>query len=306
MVGMCRSELQAPEDAARPERWRGRLQIRRLGLGLLVSALLAGALVEDTGAQGRPIRRHLRRPNRAKMSAHGPTTAAITKDGKQAFVGFHLSDRVLRVRLPDLVVDAVADLSEYFPLSCYHIALDASEQKLFVQAGGRRKILVLDTNTLKVVHTIDDIDCNGMFRSRSGEIVTWAGSTLRFIDTATYTVRASDSPFGLLSVAESPSDPTVLYVGTIGADESWIVERFDTASGSWELVASTPAQMSGAWFTQMVVLPDESKVFLGIVRGICPGTTENHYCGWVLEADVAARAGKLIPIDGWSRGNRGL
>jgi DNA-binding beta-propeller fold protein YncE len=83
-----------------------------------------------------------------KPQGMGPTIIANTEDGKNAYVGFHLSDTIAKVRLADLTVEAVADLSQYFPLQCYRMALDASEKKLFVHSASWRKLIVLDTQTL--------------------------------------------------------------------------------------------------------------------------------------------------------------
>ena len=41
----------------------------------------------------------------------GPTIIASTVDGKYAYVGFHISDTIAKVRLAELVVAEVADLS---------------------------------------------------------------------------------------------------------------------------------------------------------------------------------------------------
>jgi hypothetical protein len=81
-----------------------------------------------------------------------PSAIEVTKDGQYAYLGFDLSEAILKVRLTDLTVVATADLSAYFPAECDHIALDASEKKLFVYTPIWRKLLVLDTATMSLIH----------------------------------------------------------------------------------------------------------------------------------------------------------
>ena len=117
-----------------------------------------------------------------------PSTMAITQDGKYGYVGFDLSEVVFKVRLADLTVEAVADLSRYFPIESEDIALDSSEEKLFVYSPTWRKLLVLDTKTMSVIHTIDSINVFSMIRSKYGPfIMTWGGgSVVTFVNTETY------------------------------------------------------------------------------------------------------------------------
>ena len=96
----------------------------------------------------------------------------------------------LKVRLDDLSIVAAADLSAYFPLESEHIALDQSEQKVFVSAPAWRKILVLDAVTMEVIHVIDNIDLGDMIPSiYKPLILTWnGGNTIKYINTETYEV----------------------------------------------------------------------------------------------------------------------
>src|SRR3989304_1976310 len=119
---------------------------------------------------------------RPKPQGMGPTIIANTKDGKYAYIGFHLSETIFKVRLADLTVEAAADLPQYFPIQCYRIALEASEKKLFVHSASWRKLIVLDTQTLNVIHTIDGIDSSGMIRSQDGRLIIWYGNTVKLVN----------------------------------------------------------------------------------------------------------------------------
>jgi hypothetical protein len=124
----------------------------------------------------------------AESQGLSPFDIELTKDGQYAYLGFDLSEVIFKVRLTDLAIVASADLSSYFPMESENIALDASEKKLFVYARTWRKLLVLDTDTMSLVHTIDDIGIIGMVRSQFGaRLMTWGGGgTVKFVDTDTY------------------------------------------------------------------------------------------------------------------------
>ena len=65
-----------------------------------------------------------------------PFAISVTQDGKYAYIVFDLSEFVFKVLLEDLTVEAVADLTEYFPIESEDIALDVSEEKLFIYLRG--------------------------------------------------------------------------------------------------------------------------------------------------------------------------
>jgi len=178
-----------------------------------------------------------------QLQGMGPTAIANTEDGKYAYVGFHLSETVAKVRLADLTVEAVADLSQYFPIQCYRIALDASEQKLFVHSASWRKLIVLDTETLSVIHTIDDIDSYGMIRSQDGQLMIWdGGNTVKFVNTETYSVTEfTDFSVGFLQIQESPSNPGKWYVATqLGPGEPWTIGLYDPVAKTWIHTVTIP------------------------------------------------------------------
>jgi DNA-binding beta-propeller fold protein YncE len=119
-----------------------------------------------------------------------PIAIAITQNGEYAYIGFDLSEVVFKVRLSDLAIVAEADLSEYFPIESENIVLDESEAKLFVYSPTWQKLIVLDTQTMSVTHTIEDIGLIGMFQSKYGPyLITWSGGTsVKFVNTETYKV----------------------------------------------------------------------------------------------------------------------
>jgi len=111
-----------------------------------------------------------------------PFALAITRNGEYAYVGFDLSETVQKVRLSDLTVVAAADLSGYFPIQSEAAVLDQSESKLFVYSPTWQKLIVLDTSTMKVIHTISNISIgNGIgniIQSQYGpELITSDGGS---------------------------------------------------------------------------------------------------------------------------------
>ena len=225
----------------------------------------------------------------------GPTIIANTKDGKYAYVGFHLSDTIAKVRLSDLTVEAMADLSQYFPLQCYRIALDLSEKKLFVHSASWRKLIVLDTQTLNVIHTIDGIDAPyGMFRSQDGRLIIWDGTnTVKFVNTETYAVTEfTDPDLGFLQIQESPSDPSKWYVATGG----WTIGIYDPVAKAWIHTVTIPMEGETPGIWDFKVLPNESKLYAAVVGGAYP--QGYHYYGWVYSVDLLGWQVKTIPIDG--------
>jgi len=229
----------------------------------------------------------------------GPTIIATTQDGKYAYVGFHLSETIAKIRLADLTVEAMADLSHYFPLQCYRIALDASEKKLFVQSAAWRKVIVLDTQSLGVVHIIDDMDASGMLRSQDGRLITWdGGNTVKFVDTETYAVTEfTDLNVGFLLIEESPSDPGHWYVLTqSGPGAPWMLGLYDYGSKTWIHTVTIPLEGETPGIWDFTVLPNESKLYAAAVGGWYP--QEYHAYGWVYSVDLLDWQFKTIPIDG--------
>jgi DNA-binding beta-propeller fold protein YncE len=232
-----------------------------------------------------------------RLQGMGPTTIAATGDGKYAYVGFHLSDVIFKIRLVDLTVEAVADLSEYFPIQCYHIALNASEEKLFVHSASWRKLLVLDTQTMSVIHTTVGIDAIGMIRSQYGPfLITWSGgNTVKFVNTETYEVtELTDERIGFLQIQESKSDQGRWYVvtqHTFGI-EGWIIGIYNYKTKAWNTAVSLPVQ---AAINDFRVLPNELKAYAAGVGGWYP---ENHSYGWLYSIDLVGGEVKVVPIDG--------
>jgi YVTN family beta-propeller protein len=193
----------------------------------------------------------------------------------------------------------VADLSQYFPIQCYRIALDASEKKLFVHSASWRKLFVLDTQTLSVIHTIDGIGSSGMFRLQDGRLIIWdGGNTVKFVNTETYAVTDfTDLSIGFLQIQESPSDPGKWYVATqLGPGAPWTIGLYDHIAKAWIHTVTIPllGETPGIW--DFKVLPDESKLYAAAVGGEYP--QENHSYGWVYSVDLLDWQVKTIPIDG--------
>ena len=228
-----------------------------------------------------------------------PFAIEITQDGQYAYLGFDLSEVIFKVRLTDLFIVATADLSAYFPIECEHIALDASEKKLFVHSPTWRKLLVLDTETMSLIHTIDNYDLTGMVRSQFGSrLITWdGGNTVRFVDTDTYTeTQHTNSSVGFLKIQESKDDPSKWYVVTqSGPGGPWIIGIYDHVAKSWSNSVSFPLQSAGETVFDFHVLPNGQKAYVATLGGWYP---YNRAYGWLYAVDLLTQQVKVVSIDG--------
>jgi len=228
-----------------------------------------------------------------------PFAIAITEDGQYAYLSFNLSDTAFKIRLEDFTVEAVAELHEYFPMESKTIALDASEEKLFVYTLTWRKLLVLDTQTMNLIHTVDDIRAVGMTRSRYGPLlITWdGGNTVKFVNTETYEVTESrDDLMKFVRIRESAVDQDKWHVVSGGPLEGYRVGIYDYKAKVWSYEVSLPLQTEGEAIFALEVLPSEEKAYVATMGGWYP---EYHAYGWLYFIDlVGGEDPKVIPIDG--------
>lgn len=237
------------------------------------------------------------------LQGMGPSSIATTANGEFIYVGFFLSETVFKVRSNDLQIMSVADLSEYFPSQSYHIVLDATEQKLFVHCASWRKLLVLDTQTMSVVKSIENIDAQGMLRSVHGPyLLIWNGNVVKYINTNTLEVTDFvDARIGFLQIQESKTDSSKWYVATVeGPDAQWKVGLYNNTSKTW--VQSIYIQRKGATpcIMDMKISPGEQKLYVAIIGG---NYAEYHSYGWVYAIDlIRATLEKEVSVDGgvWS------
>ena len=227
-----------------------------------------------------------------------PFAIAITKDGKYAYVGFDLAEVVFKVYLDNLTVEAVADLSKYFPMESEHIALDASEKKLFVNSATWQKLLVLDTQTMSVIHIIDNISVTGMFLSQYGPfLIIWdGGNTVKFVNTETYEViNFTEERIGFLKIQESKYNRDKWYVVTQeGPEGPWVFGVYDYKVKDWTNKISFASQINGS-ISDVRVLPNGQKAYLATMGGWYP---EYHAYGWLHSIDLVGWQVKIVPIDG--------
>ena len=227
-----------------------------------------------------------------------PFAIAITEDGEYAYLSFDLSEDIFKVRLEDLAVEAVADLSEYFPIECEDIALDASEEKLFVYTPTWRKLLVLDTQTMSVVYTIDDIGVIGITRSQYGPfLITWdGGSTVKFVHTETYEVTEfTDDGMFFKMIQESKQNQNQWYVVSRLSGEGYKVGIYDYEAKEWIYEIPISLQDEGEGVHDFEVLPNEQKAYVGTFGGWYP---EFHAYGWLYSIDLVGGEVNVVPIDG--------
>ncbi len=230
-----------------------------------------------------------------------PNAIEVTKDGQYAYLGFDLSEVIFKVRLTDLSIVATADLSAYFPIECGHIALDASEKKLFVYTPTWRKLLVLDTETMSLIHTIDDYGLIGMFRSQFGScLITWGGGpTVQFVNTDTYAVTQQiDDNLFFIKIQEHKDDETKWYVvtqGLPGGQGPLTVGLYDHVAKSWSNSVTFPLQATPEGIFGFRVLPNGSKAYVATIGGWYP---DYHAYGWLYAVDLVAKQAKVVSIDG--------
>ena len=230
-----------------------------------------------------------------------PFAITITKDGEYAYIGFDLSEDVFKVHLDNLTIEAAADLSEYFPIENEHIALDVTERKLFVHSTTWRKLIVLDTQTMDVIHVIDNISITGMIQSQYAPfIITWnGGNVVNFINTETYEVtKFTDERIGFLWIQESKHDQSKWYVVTQTELEDqwvWVVGSYDYKIKTWSDKVLFPLKTEGDAIFDFKVLPNEQKVYVATLGGWYP---EYHAYGWLYSIDLVSGEVKVVPIDG--------
>ncbi len=233
------------------------------------------------------------------LQGFSPFAIAVTKDGNYAYVGFDLSEDVFKIRLADFSVEKAADLSKYFPLESEYIALDASEKKLFVSSTTWQKLFVLDTETMSIIQTIDDISVSSMFRSQYGPfiIICDGGNIVKFINTETYKVTTFiDEKIGFLKVQESKQNKDKWYVATQeGLGGPWVVGVYDYKAKAWDHKIRLPRQAKGEGIFDLKILPHEQKAYAAAFGGWYP---DYHAYGWVYSINLVSEQVKAIPIDG--------
>jgi len=227
-----------------------------------------------------------------------PFAIAITEDGKYAYIGFDLSEVVFKVRLEDLAVVAVADLSEYFPIESEDIALDASEEKLFVCTPTWQKLLVLDTQTMSVIHTIDDIGVIGITRSQYGPfLIAWSGGGMvKLVNTETYAVTEFiDDQMKFVQIRESDFSQDKWYVVSGNPWEGYKAGIYDHQTKTWNLAVTVPLQVEGEGVHDFEVSPNEQKAYVATVGGFYP---DGSGYGWLYSVDLVSGEANVVPIVG--------
>ena len=231
----------------------------------------------------------------------GPYAIEVTKDGQYAYLACADCEVICKVRLTDLTIVATADLAAYFPLDSAQIALDASEKKLFVHSLSWRKLLVLDTETMSLIHTIDDYGVLGMFRSQFGSrLITWdGGNTVQFVNTDTYAVtQQTDDSLFFIKIQEHKDDQTKWYLvtqGLPGGQGPLTVGLYDHVAKSWSNSVTFPLQSADKGIFDFRVLPNGQKAYVATFGGWYP---DYHAYGWLYAIDLATKQVKVVSIDG--------
>jgi len=238
-------------------------------------------------------------PEKPAPRAMSPFGIAITQDGQTGYIGFNMSELVFKVRLKDLKVEAAAELYDYFPIQSRSIALDASEEKLFVHTVNWRKLIVLDAQSLALLRVIDGIPAIDMIRSQhSLSLLTWdGGNTVRFINTETYEItELKDDEMKFVRIRESSTEQNKWYVVSGGPSEGYMVGTYDYKEKKWVSAIPVPLQEEGEAIFDLEVLPNEGKAYVATLGGWYP---EYHAYGWLYSVDlIAGRIVNVLPIDG--------
>ena len=227
----------------------------------------------------------------------GPTTIVISEDAEYGYVGFHLSDVIFKVRLEDLTPVAVADLSEFFPFQSYSITLDDSEEKLFVHSDSRRQLIAIDTQTMDVIHTIEDVGSVGMIESLyAPSLLIWDNSNrVKFVNTETYEVTEfRDETVGFIQIQESTSNRDLWYVVTL-RPEGWIIGTYEFESRQWVNMTVIPPETDNTGIMDLKILPNGQKAYAAVWGGYY---SDFHGYGWLYCIDLAASEATVLPIDG--------
>jgi len=250
------------------------------------------------------VGKSLRVPTTTPLPAQGtsPFAIATTQDGKYAYISFDLSDVVFKIDLQNFTVASYADLSAYFPIESELIALDQTEQKLFVYTSPHKKLLVLDAQTLELVDTIENVRALGMTRSRYGPflIVSDGTSSAKIINTETYEVTEREEPSsGFLRIEESEISENIWYSvaqrpglqkGTL------IVGVYDHSAGKWDKeipFSLQDAEHEGIF--DLEVLPNEQKAYVVTLGAFTPEGEK----GWLYSIDLlGGSVSEAILVDG--------
>jgi DNA-binding beta-propeller fold protein YncE len=226
-----------------------------------------------------------------------PFAIAITNNAEFAYIGFDISDVVFKVRLSNLAIVAEADLSQYFPIESENIALDESEAKLFVYSPTWQKLIVLDTQTMSVTHTIENIGLVGMFRSKYGPtLITWnGGNSVKFVNTETYEVTEFVDPNEFfVKIQESNANQDQWYVVSGKGPGATEVNAgiYDHNTKIWSRKISLPPEARAGSVFDLEVLPNEQKAYVAIFGGWYP---DNHAYGWLDSVDLVSGKSRLFP-----------
>jgi hypothetical protein len=250
-----------------------------------------------------PVTSGTSQANNTLLQGLSPMVIALTHDGQYAFLSFDLSETIFKVQLANLTVVAVADLVDYFPIQCHIMALDASETKLFAYIPTYQKLIVIDTQTMTVIHTIGNITLADLIRSQTGHnlLGSSGGGRVYFINTDTYEVTyLEDNGIYFVKIKESTLDPNKWFVASV--PPPWTaatVGIYDYKNKTWSKSASVSLQDDNGQregLFDLEVLPNEQKLYLAAFGGWYP---ELHSFGRLHSISlVGGMDQKVISIDG--------
>lgn len=233
-----------------------------------------------------------------KVQGFSPHAFVLTRNGEFAYIGFDLSEIAVKVRLSDLSVTGEADLSAYFPIESEDIVLNESETKLFVYSPTWRTLIVLDTESMSIIHTIPDISIIHMVLSTHAPyLITWdGGSAVRYIDTETYAItEATFHDKFFVFIQETPDDPSQWFVVSGNPSEGYKAGLFENTTGTWRMEIPILMNSQNEGLMDFKALPGLQKAYLASFGG---WNQDFSAYGWLYSIDLVKGEVISVPIDG--------
>jgi hypothetical protein len=199
--------------------------------------------------------------------------------------------------LADFYIEGMTDLTAYFPfIENQPVALDATNRYLFVSTPYHKKLHVIDTETMNIIHTINDIPISRLIRSHHGPLligISPASSDVKFINTETYEVTEKNyGDLGFGFIQESKTNPDIWYIVVQGTTDFGI-GIYNHETKSWVYRASFP--IANGHPTDLKVLPNEERIYVAVFGGWYP---EPHAYGSVYVVDLVQENYHAFTVDG--------
>jgi hypothetical protein len=228
-----------------------------------------------------------------------PFALAITQDGKYAYLSFDLYEVIQKIDLTTHAVIAYANLSKYFPTECELLVLDATETKLFAYIPTWQCLLVIDSQTMNVIFSINNISITDLTQSHFGHtlIAPTGGGTVYLINTDTYQkTEVNDNESYFVKIRESKFNQNIWYtVSTPPPGTSVKAGLYNFKNNTWISAVTIPTSSQQGIF-DLECLNNEQKFYVATFEGWYP--TGYHANGFLYCIDLTKNNYKTLSIDG--------